>query len=241
MNQSRPNYKALKDKAKKAAQLLHQDLKSLRLNTPWTNVTEYIFYRHHNSIKKEQSAIIVLFITAKEADSSGNTAHADQLVAEGQNRIRNFSRMASSWQNNSQKKPNKNLIYRFFNAFEKMLDFMTMESAKIEPSLSGVALIDANLEVCGRQFSRYDNLRDLAHYYELQEDQDLDQKVERRIEEMGYETDGIADSSGLAWKVIVEKYEKINKLITQAENADRQKNLTKADEYFNAAKTTIDA
>ena len=123
--------------------------------------------------------------------------------------------------------------------FEKALNYIVGLIGKLQVPVTPLSRIEAELMAFDDQSTRYDKLRKVAKYHEIIETQELSQETGRRIGQMGYETDAIADGSGLAGKMIDTKYEKIHRLIDQAEAADQRQNMEEANELFNQAKRAL--
>ena len=87
--------------------------------------------------------------------------------------------------------------------------------------------------------SKFTDLRDLADHRESQEDDELDSHVEAQIEKVGYESDAILDGSGIAGRILSDKYEEIRALIDRAEAADKAGHPGDADRLLKEAEELL--
>ena len=87
--------------------------------------------------------------------------------------------------------------------------------------------------------SKFSDMRDLADHRESQEDDELDRHVEAQIENVGYESDAILDGSGIAGRIISEKYEEIRSMIDRAEATDKVGNSRESDRLLREAEDLL--
>ncbi len=240
MNRNLPNFEVLKAAAKQAAQNAHDDLDAQEQKAAYTDATEYSFYRHHQEVDEELEFIITMISKAKGAETTGNLQRADHLVEKAHSKISGLSIMGPTWDTAIHHAPTgPGPFEEIIEFFDKVLKYIVGLIAKLQAPVNPLSRIEAELKAFDDQSTRYNKLRKVANYYEIMESQELTLETERRIDRIGYETDAIADGSGLAGKMIFEKYEKIHGLIDQAEAAEQRRNLDKANEFLKEAKRML--
>ncbi len=176
------------------------------------------------TIERRGEGMLHLIAAAEVALEEGNPARAEQLVLMVEEDLRDGT--VEDWEDD------EDLEDYTAAAGEDDEDFENGEAPELETDAEPVP--DSHIDD-----SRYDHLRALADSGESKEDDELDRHVEAQIEKVGYESDAILDGSGIAARIIREKYDDIRDMIDRAEAADKAGNTVESERLLKEAEDLL--